>query len=72
MIEIAMHNGKMTLKAFAKAHGLSEVAASNRLQRAVKAGKMRRERTANNSLYFYEFTDHRIRAHDPFNLAGRK
>lgn len=72
MIEIAMTNGKMTLKSFAEAHGLSELAATTRLQRAVKSGIMRRERSGNRSLYHYEFTDHRIRAHDPFNLAAKK
>lgn len=71
MIEIAMINGKISIKSFAEAHGLGEWAATSRLQRAVKAGEMVRERNGRNVTYFFKHNN-RIKAHDPFNLGGKK
>lgn len=69
MIEIAMLNGKLSLKTFAEAHGLGEWAATSRLQRAVKSGEMVRERHGRNVTYHFK-NNNRIKAHDPFNLCG--
>lgn len=69
MIEIAMTNGKISIRSFAEAHGLGEWAATSRLQRAVKNGEMVRERNGRNVTYYYK-NSNRIKAHDPFNLCG--
>lgn len=71
MIEIAMTNGKWSLKTFAEAYGLGEFAATTRLQRAVKRGEMVRERHGRNVTYHFK-DNARIKAHDPFNLARKK